>query len=248
LSTRLFGGKLSKKNPWKGWMKYLPINLAVDGRPVLVVGGGEVGERKVRALLECGAKVRLVSRELTPGLAELAAAETVEHLGGQYRTEHLSGVDLVFAATDEHELNARVSREAQERGLWINVADQPELCRFIVPAYFRRGDLTIAVSTGGRSPAAAARIKSRLEQEFGPAYGRFLDLMGLVRIRVLAEGRGAKENRTVFRRLADLDSDLLKAVAQNDRAGIEKILTQILGPDYTLSSLGFNPAGRADHE
>jgi len=227
-------------------MKYLPVNLAIEGRPVLVVGGGEVGERKVRALLECGAKVRLVSRELTPGLAELAAAEAIEHLGGQYRTEHLAGVDLVFAATDEPGLNARISREAQENGLWINAADQPELCRFIVPAYFRRGDLTIAVSTGGRSPAAAAMIKSRLEDEFGPEYGRFLDLMGLIRTRVLAEGRGFQENRDIFRRL--VDSDLLTALAQNDPSGVEEILLEILGPGYTLKSLGFSPAGRADHE
>jgi len=237
---------LAHKKPWVSEMKYLPINLAIEGRPVLVVGGGEVGERKVKALLECGARVRLVSRELTPDLADLVAAEAVEHLGGRYRTEHLSGVDLVFAATDELELNARLSREARARGLWINVADQPELCRFIVPAYFRRGDLTIAVSTSGRSPAAAARIKSRLEQEFGPAYGRFLDLMGLIRARVLSEGRGSQENREIFRRLAD--SNLLTALAQEDRTGVEGILSEILGPDYTLSSLGFNPAGRADHE
>jgi len=218
-------------------LKYLPVNLDVRDQPCLVVGGGEVGERKVKGLLECGAKVGLVSRDLTPGLAELVESKAVELLGPEYQTEHLSGVVLVFAATDDMALNSCVSREAQDQGVWVNVADRPELCRFIVPASFRRGDLTIAISTGGSSPAAAAKIRARLENEFGPEYGPFLRLMGLVRTRVLAEGRPAEENRELFFKLAE--SDILKSLARNDLAETEGCLIEILGPDYTLASLGF---------
>lgn len=219
-------------------MSYLPINLDVRGRPCLVVGGGEVGERKVRSLLDCGAEVCLVSRELTQGLENLAESGAIRHVDREYRTEYLNGVALVFAATNDTELNGRVSREAQARGIWINVADQPEFCTFIVPASVRRGDLTITVSTGGRSPALAARIRASLEEEFGPAYGQFVRLMGLIRARVLANGRPAGENREYFRRL--VDSDLLERLAGNDRAGVDRRLKEILGPAFSLAALGFD--------
>jgi precorrin-2 dehydrogenase/sirohydrochlorin ferrochelatase len=219
------------------------VNLDLRGRTCLVVGGGEVGERKVRGLLECGARVRLVSRELTSGLSELVGLGQVDHLGAEYRTEHLSGAMLVFAATSDADLNLRLSHEAQSRGLWVNIVDQPELCTFIVPATFSRGDLTISVSTGGRSPALAARVRARLEKEFGPEYDLFLRLMGLVRARVLATGRPASENRAFFRSL--VDSPLLDRLAAADRAGAEMILTQTLGEAFTFQSLGFDIDGEA---
>lgn len=224
-------------------MRYLPINLDVRGLACLVVGGGEVGRRKVEGLLECGAKVRLVSRGLTPDLQRLVESRAVEHLGPEYMTGHLEGVALVFAATNETELNARISREAEERGVWANVADVPGLCRFIVPASVKRGDLTISISTGGRSPALAGHIRTRLEQWFGPEYARFLDLMGLVRPRVLAEGRPHEENREIFRRL--VESDLLDSLAQGDLDQAQRRLQEVLGPEYTLSSLEYDPEKEA---
>lgn len=220
-------------------MKYLPINLDVRDRPCLVVGGGEVGERKVRGLLECQARVRLVSRELTPGLKALVEAGRVELLGPEYTRAHLEGVGLVFAATNEAEVNARVSREARERGLEVNVADQPQLCTFILPASLRRGDLTLSVCTGGQSPALAASLRRRLEQSFGPEYALFVELLGLIRTRVLAEGRPPAENHELFRRL--VDSDLLETLARDDLAAAESRLQDILGPEYTFARLGFRP-------
>ena len=224
-------------------MRYWPVNLDLEGRTCLVVGGGEVGERKVRALLESGARVRLVSRELTSGLSDLARSGQVDHVGAEYRIEHLSGVVLVFAATSDADLNTRLSQEARTRGLWVNVVDQPELCTFIVPASVSRGDLTISVSTGGRSPALAKRVRARLEEEFGPEYAVFLQLMGLVRTRILAAGRPASENRVLFRRL--VDSPLLDRLAAADWEGAEKILTQTLGEDFAFNYLGFDIDGEA---
>ncbi len=197
-----------------------------------------MGWRKVRNLLRCGAEVRLVSRELTRPLRGLVENGQVKYLGREYKREHLKGAVLVFICTDDPELNSRASLDAKNEGIWVNVADQPALCSFILPATVSRGDLTITVSTGGSSPALAARIRARLEQEYGPEYERFLDLMRLIRARIMEQGRPARENREIFRRL--VDSGLFETLAQNDAAGTEKILTEILGPVYTLSDLGFD--------
>ena len=224
-------------------MRYWPVNLDLKGRTCLVVGGGQVGERKVRSLLESGARVRLVSRELTSGLSDMVNRRQVELAGTEYCANHLDGVMLVFAATNDGVLNQRLSHDAQSRGLWVNVVDQPELCTFIVPASISRGDLTISVSTGGRSPALAARVRARLEEEFGSEYEDFLRLMGLIRTRILAAGGPASENRVLFRRL--VDSPLLGCLAAADREGAERILTQTLGDDFTFKSLGFDIDGEA---
>ncbi|MBU2552134.1 MAG: bifunctional precorrin-2 dehydrogenase/sirohydrochlorin ferrochelatase [Proteobacteria bacterium] len=218
-------------------MGYLPVNIAVGGRPCLVVGGGSVGERKVMGLLEYEARVRLVSRDLTPTLVSLTEQGAVQYLGPEYKPEYLDGAALVFAATNDTELNTRVSREAAGRGIPVNVADVPELCTFYLPAWIKRGHLTVSVSTSGRSPALAAHLRSRLEDEFGPEYGRFLELMGRIRPRVLAEGRDHRHNRDLFRRL--VESDILDNLARNEPVRVEARLVEMLGPGYTLASLGF---------
>ncbi|MFH1092239.1 MAG: bifunctional precorrin-2 dehydrogenase/sirohydrochlorin ferrochelatase [Pseudomonadota bacterium] len=221
-------------------MGYLPLNMDVKDRPCLVVGGGKVGRRKVDLLLEYGALVRLVSRDLAPDISRLVETGRIVHLDYDYQTEHLDGVALVFAATNDQGLNARVAREARERNLPVNVADQPEHCTFIVPASLKRGDLVISVSTSGRSPALAARIKARLEEQFGVEYQSFLYLMGLVRQKVLAQGRPAQDNRRLFLQL--VDSPLLFHLAQGDLKAADDLLTDLLGPEFNLTALGFvNP-------
>ena len=224
--------------------KYWPAHLDLSGRTCLVVGGGAVGERKVLGLLEAGASVNLVSREMTARLDELAAEGRVILLGPDYRPEHMEGAVLVFAATSDPELNSRVGRDALERGAWVNVADQPDLCTFIVPATVRRGDLAISVSTGGASPALAARIRARLEDQFGPEYETFLDLMALVRAGVLAQGQPSDRNRELFRQL--VDSDVLENLALGDPGRAEETLVKLLGPDFTFSALGFTYSPEAD--
>ncbi len=216
-------------------MRYWPINVDILDRPCLVVGGGEVGQRKARSLVRSGAAVRLVGLELTPLLREWADDGSISFLGRTYKTEYLDDAALVIAATDDAELNLRISRECRERGIWVNVVDRPELCSFIVPATVNRGDLTISVSTSGRSPALAARVRARLEDEFGPEYDRFLILMGLIRERVLAQGRSANENRKLFRQL--VDSDLLESLARHDTSQVEHRLIDILGPNFSLDNM-----------
>ena len=219
-------------------MGYCPIHVDITEKTCLVVGGGEVGERKVLGLLEWGALVRVVSLALTPRLAGLAGSGEIVYEGSCYETGHLTGVLLVFAATSDPELNARIGREAGERGLLVNVADRPDLCSFIVPASVRRGNLTISISTSGTSPAVAAGIRAGLEKEYGPEYGPYLNLMGLIRQKVLALGRASRENRKVFRQLAE--SNLLGLVAGGKTDEIDRLLVKILGRGYTLTELGIN--------
>ena len=148
-------------------MSYYPIFLDLKGKTALVVGGGVVALRKIETLLEHGAKVHVIARELTPELAGLMEDGKVEHMGEEFRENDLDKAFMVIAATDDPALNRQVSRSAQEKGLLINAVDQPEDCNFIVPSSLRRGDLRIAVSTSGKSPALAKKSertwKSTLE-------------------------------------------------------------------------------------
>ena len=138
-------------------MHYFSICLDLSGKICIVIGGGKVAERKVQGLLACGARVTVVSPELTTGLEELAAEEKINLIQRPYQEGDLLGAFLAIAATDEPQVQRRVHAEAMHANLLLNVADVPELCNFILPASLRRGDLVIAVSTGGRSPALARR-------------------------------------------------------------------------------------------
>ncbi len=157
------------------------VVLNLRGRRCVVVGGGTVGERKVAGLLDHGASVTVISPRVTPRLAEWARQGRLVLEEREYRPGDLDGAFLVFAATDDPEINGRVFEEAEARGLPANVADDPARCSFYLPAVVARGDLTVAVSTGGKSPALARRIRERLEGEFGPEYAAWLDILGEVR-------------------------------------------------------------------
>ena len=217
-------------------MKTYPIFAVIEDKPCLVVGGGAVGERKVQDLLAAGARVTVVSRTLTPELAALADRGEITYLPEDFREPQVEGMALVMAATDEPEVNARVSAAAQARAIWVNVADEPEYCTFIVPAQVRRGALTLAISTGGASPALARQVREDLQQHFGPEYGPYLDLLRRVRTRVLAERRGHPDNGPLFHRL--VQSPLREAVARGDRAQVVNVLHEVLGSVLSTPVLG----------
>ncbi len=153
-------------DPGRRWPH--PIFLDLDGQPVTVVGGGAVAERKVETLLESGARVTVVSPEVTGHLAALAADGRVTLVRRAYQPGDLAGCRLAYAATSDSGVNRAVRDEARDAGVWLNAIDQPDLCEFITPAIVRRGDLTIAVSTNGRAPGMARQIRERLEAEYGP--------------------------------------------------------------------------------
>ena len=142
---------------------YYPVFLDLTDGPVLVVGGGPVAEGKVEGLLAAGANVTVVSPAVTPRLAGWVAAGRIEHLARAYQPGDLAGRRLALVATDDPAVSGAVAAEGRERGIWVNAADEPARCDFILPSVIRRGRLVVAVSTGGASPAAARAIREELE-------------------------------------------------------------------------------------
>lgn len=142
---------------------YYPVFLDLTDGPVLVVGGGPVAEGKVEGLLAAGANVTVVSPTVTPRLAGWVAAGRIEYLARAYQPGDLTGRRLALVATDAPAVSGAVAAEGRERGIWVNAADEPARCDFILPAVIRRGRLVVAVSTGGASPAAARAIREELE-------------------------------------------------------------------------------------
>jgi len=219
----------------------MPIFLDVTGRDCVVVGGGEVAARKVESLLEAGARVTVVSPRLSPPLEAITARGLVTHIDRDYARGDLRGSVLVYAATDDPKLHRDLAAEARALAIPINVIDVPELCTFISPAVVKRGDLQIAISTGGASPAFAARLRRALENQFGPEYALTLEVLRAARRRLHADEIDPADR---MRRLKELaNSALPDAIAAGDVAGIERILAIHLGEGVSLASLGL---GRAD--
>lgn len=216
-------------------MRYYPAFLKTEGRAVLVVGGGEVGARKVETLLRCGARVGVVSPELVPWLAERVREGAVELVARNYDESQLRGRFLVIAATDDGELNSRIASDAERRNLLCNVVDVPREGNFIVPALMRRGALTLAISTDGQSPALARKIREELEDRYGEEYADLLHLLGAVRARLLSAGNDSRLNKERFERL--VRSPLVELVRRRDREGIEGMLREVLGEGYSLKEL-----------
>ena len=219
-------------------MKCYPIFLQLDGRPCLVVGGGSVGQRKVDDLLLAGAAVTLVSRESTSALQTMAAQGLITFLQEDFRPEHVRGMVLAIAATNDGDTNRSVSQAAQARGMPVNVVDQPDLCSFVVPATIRQGDLIIAIGTGGRSPALAKKLRRHLEKTFGPEYGPYLELLGAIREKVLSCRRDHPDNGNLFNRI--VASQLFLLLKSGDQTGLQILLRQLLGqvlPPEELDSL-----------
>ena len=170
-------------------MGYYPVLLDLTGRRCVMIGGGVIAERRVDALATAGAHVIVISPRLTPALAALAAEGRIEHEARGYREGDLAGADLAFVATNAGEVNAAVAREARERQIWVNAADDPARCTFILPALVRRGDLTVAVATGGSSPALARAIREELEAYLTDDYATLAAIAAEARKEVRASGR-----------------------------------------------------------
>ena len=211
-------------------MKYYPVNLDIRGQSCLVVGGGPVGTRKVRTLLDCGAAVTVVSPEVTTPLSVLAGENRICLKQRPYRTSDLDGVFLVIGATNNKDLNHTIHDDSRMKGKLCNIADQPDLCNFILPSIIERGDLIIAISTSGKSPAFARRLRKQLEAQFGPEYAEFLKLMGAVRKILLERTRDPEAHRLVFESL--IDQGLLECIRNGDKAQIDSILISALGPGH----------------
>jgi siroheme synthase-like protein len=160
---------------------YYPILLNVQGKKCLVVGGGNVALRKVQMLVEHGANVEVVSRTFCPELSQLAKDDAIRAIHRDYKAEDLDDSFVAIIATDDSEVNEMVATEARRMGILTNVVDKPDSSDFIVPSYFRHGDIIVAVSTSGRSPALARKIRGELETYLKPEYAQLAVIASEVR-------------------------------------------------------------------
>jgi precorrin-2 dehydrogenase/sirohydrochlorin ferrochelatase len=224
-----------QSNGDKYLMSYYPILVELENQKVLVVGGGKVAQRKIETLLQYGAEILIVSRELTGPLEKYVADGRISHVGTEFDEELPGGLFMVIAATDDAQLNERISVEAKRKGILINAVDQPSDCTFIVPSIIKRGDLLIAISTSGKSPALAKKIRKELETKFGKRYEDLLALMGVLRKMVLDMGLPQKENSRIFHEL--VDSPILDAIEEQDIDRVTSTINRILNRSLVSSEV-----------
>jgi precorrin-2 dehydrogenase/sirohydrochlorin ferrochelatase len=213
--------------------KYYPVSLDMTDKRCVIIGGGAVAERKAERLIECNAQVVVVSRSLTPVLEDRKKADTIEHIDADYEKKTLRGAFMVIGATDRDDVNAQVSQDALSLGILVNIVDDPDRCNVILPSLLQQGDLSIAISTGGKSPALARKIREELQQQYGPEYESLLTIMGSLRKRVLAQGHASEANKAVFEAL--VRSDMLQAIRNGNGNLVKKIILDTSGIDMDVN-------------
>jgi siroheme synthase-like protein len=206
-------------------MSYFPIYLEMTGRRCLVIGGGAVAERKVAGLLEAGAEVVVISPEASDNILRWSKEKSIELIARDYQPGDLTEYEIAFVATDVGAVNAQVFQEARRLGVWINAADDAVHCDFILPSVLRRGDLTVAVSSGGRSPALARTIREELELYFTDEYTLLANLAAEVRDEL--RGRAISAPFEAWRRA--LGGEVRQLLMRGDVARAKRLLLRELG-------------------
>ena len=206
-----------------------PVCLEIVDKLCIVVGGGSVAERKVLGLLTAEAQVRVISPRITETLSMLAADGRIEWLARGYEEGDLAGAMLVFAATDSNEVQKAVVQETRGAGQLVNVIDATSDCTFQVPAVVRHQDFTLAVSTGGKSPAVAAMVRRQLEERYGKEYGLLVNLMARLRSLVLSSEADCADRKVLFENILHEDILLWIKTGQWDR--LRNHLRTVLGHD-----------------
>ncbi|MBZ5679827.1 MAG: bifunctional precorrin-2 dehydrogenase/sirohydrochlorin ferrochelatase [Acidobacteriia bacterium] len=183
-----------------------PMFVKLAGRQCLVVGAGKVGEPKIGALIDTGARIRVVAIEASPAVREWAREGKIELERRPFLADDLNGVFLTVVATASSTLNESIYREAQQRGVLCNVVDVPEYCDFFYPSVVRRGDLQIAISTAGQSPSLAQKLRQQLEKQFGPGYAAWVAELGETRKLVLASDLDKERKLELLHSLASREA------------------------------------------
>ncbi len=214
-------------------INFYPVFLKLQGKKCVIVGAGEVAERKAARLLECGAVVSVIGREPTPGLRKLAEEGRLEYVSADYDETLIKGAHLVISATDDRTVNEAVRGAANREEIPVNVVDDPQLCDFILPSIVQRGALQIAISTGGASPALARKIRVDLDRQFGEEYALFLEVLGELRKRILDKGRPSSENKEIFEAVVNSEAlDLIRAKKWDEaRRVIKKLSGEDIDPE-----------------
>ena len=183
-------------------MSLFPIFVKLAGKLVVVVGGGAIAEGKIESLLSAGARIRLIAPQLQPQIAEWVRFGKIEWLPKEFAAGDLEGATLVIAATSAPSVNQAVFEEADAQKILCNAVDDIENCHFYYGAIVQRGDLQIAISTNGKSPGLAQRLRRELEQQFGPEYAAWLEWLGAARELLRANNSVPEETKTILHQLA----------------------------------------------
>jgi len=209
-------------------MRYYPIFVNLENKRCLVVGAGEVGKRKIQSLLDSGAgDVTIIdTRPAAPEMEPILSLPNVTFHCREFEDTDLAKIFLVIACTSSEKVNWKISKLCAEQGILCNIVDQPEKCSFIVPATVKRGDLTVAISTAGQSPAMAKRIRQELQENFGDEYANLLEVMGRIRPLLLKLEQETKANTAIFRSL--VNSALLESIKYSDLDVATEILKKSL--------------------
>lgn len=196
------------------------------------MGGGEVAERKVERLLDFGARVAVIGKKLTPRLKTMKKEGRIDHIDADYDKAYIKDAFLVIGATDRDDVNAKISQDGREKGIPVNIVDDPDKCDFILPSLLQQGDLLIAISTGGKSPALAKKLREDLEKLYGPEYQTLLKVMGSLRKKLVMEGHPSDENKPLFE--AVIHSDILQHIKDKKWEQVKKIIYDITGADIEV--------------
>jgi len=210
-------------------LKYYPVFWNITGKKCVVIGGGEVAQRKIVRLIECGANVLVISPTLTSALAALKDNNKITHIAGEYAPEHIADAALVIGATDDDAINAAVSRDARARRIPVNIVDDPQKCDFILPSLVERGDLTIAVGTAGNSPALARYLREEMEKTYGEEYTVFTHILGQLRAKM---EKNAETGKRWFEKL--MAAGLLEALRRKDGEKARQIVRDETGEEVRI--------------
>lgn len=210
-------------------LKYYPVFLDIKGRTCVVVGGGEVALRKAERLLDCGAKVSVISPKLTSELAALRNKGLIAHIASEYSGDLIDKAVLIIGATDDERTNARISRDARDKGIPVNIVDDPQKCDFILPSIVQRGDLAITIGTGGKSPALARHLREELEARYGQEYEIFLNILGDLRTKM---EKNAGVGRDWFDAL--MKAGILESIKSKDTKAAQDMIKNITGEDVEI--------------
>jgi precorrin-2 dehydrogenase/sirohydrochlorin ferrochelatase len=209
---------------------YYPVYIQLRDQPCVAVGGGKIAEGKVDGLLAAEAKVTVISPDLTPHLHALAHQKQITYLERTYQPGDLTGAFMVICATDQADINHQVWQEATANQQLVNVVDDTPRCNFIAPSILRKGDLTIAISTSGKAPALAVRLKERLQQELGREYERFLELAGELREPLAQHIPDFEARKALWYEL--VDSEILDFLARGDERSARETISRVVGFDF----------------
>ncbi len=205
---------------------YYPILLDLNNKRCVVIGGGKVAERKITSLVRAKAIVTVVSPELTKPLQQMAEKKKIHYVNDCFKEIYLDKAFLVVGAVGNSKINHHVFEAAAKKNKLVNIVNSPDECNFMVPSVIKQGALIISISTGGKSPALAKKIRKQLENQFGKAYKDFLSFMGELRQRIIVQFPNTKHRNKIFQAL--VDSELLDLFKKGLKKKAEKKAEEII--------------------